>query len=60
MVLGLLVDVPELRVPVRVLVSLQRLGVALQAEAVLAQQAAGHGRRHRMPPPGQLARQVPQ
>ena len=60
MVLGLLVDVPELRVPVRVLVPLQRLGVALQAEAILAQQAADRRRRHRMPLPGQLASQMPQ
>ena len=60
MVLGLLVDVPELRIPVRVLVPLQRLGVALQAEAILAQQAADRGRRHRVPLPGQLAGQVPQ
>ena len=59
-VLGLLVDVPELRIPVRMLVPLQRLGVALQAEAILPQQAADRGRRHRMPLPGQLAGQVPQ
>jgi hypothetical protein len=54
------VDVPELRAPVRVPTSLQRLGVALQAEAIAAQQAAHRGRRHPMPPPGQLAGQLPQ
>ena len=40
--------------------ALQGLGGALQAEALLAQQPADRGRRHRMPPPGQLCGEVPQ
>ena len=38
MLSGLLVEVPELGVPVRELVPLDRLGVALQAEALCMQQ----------------------
>jgi hypothetical protein len=42
--LDLLVDIAELGIPVRMLLALQRLGVGLQAEALLAQQPA-HRRR---------------
>ena len=48
-VLGLLVDVAELGVPVRVLLALDGLGVGLQAEALLAQQVADRVRADPVP-----------
>jgi hypothetical protein len=60
MVLGLLVDVPELRIPVRVLLTLQDLGSALPAEPVVPQQLAHRRRRYPVPLPGQLTGQMPQ
>ena len=57
--LDLLVDVPELRVPVRVLRSLDRLGVALQAEPLLAEQVSHGVRTDPVALAGQLRRQVP-
>jgi hypothetical protein len=53
-VLDLLVEVAELGVPVGVLGAFQRGGVGLQAEAVLSQQLADRGRRHRMSLAGEL------
>ena len=57
---GLLADVPELRIPVRMLFPLQDLGVALQAEPVVPQQPAHRGRRRPVPLPAQLTSQMPQ
>ena len=58
--LRLRVEVAELGVPVRVLLALDRLGVALQAVPQLTGQQGGHGRgRHLMSPPGQRLGQVP-
>jgi hypothetical protein len=54
----LLVDVPELGVPVRVPLALEGLGVALQAEAFGSQQVAHRVRGDLVAPAGQLARQV--
>jgi hypothetical protein len=56
----LLTDVTELRVPVRVLGSLERLGGALQAETRLAQQPAHRRRRYPVSLPGQLLSEMPQ
>ena len=58
--LDLLVDIAELRVPVRVLIAFQGLGSAPQAEPVFLEQSAHRGRGHAMPLPGQLVGQVPQ
>jgi hypothetical protein len=58
--LDLLVDVGELRIAVGMLPALQRLGRALQTEAVLPQQPAHRRRRHRMALLGQLGRQMTQ
>ena len=55
--LDLLVDVTELRVPVRVLRSLDRLGVALQAESLLPQQVSHGIGTDPVALAGQLARQ---
>ena len=55
----LLVDVAELRVPVRALLPLQGLGVALQAEPLPAQQIPHRVRAHPVPLAGQLRRQRP-
>ncbi len=57
MLLDLLVDIAELRVPPWVLLAFQGLGLALQAESVLTQQPPDRGWRYPMPPPGQLLRQ---
>jgi hypothetical protein len=57
---GLLADVPELRITVRMLFPLQDLGVALQAEPVIPQHPAHRGRRHPVPLPAQLTGQMPQ
>src|SRR6266496_3343333 len=54
----LLVDEPELPIPVRVLLSLHRLGVALQAVAIFFQQPPHRVRRHRMPRRCQLTSQL--
>jgi hypothetical protein len=56
----LLIDVPELRVPVRVLSSLEGLGRALQAETRLPQQPAHRRCRYPVPLPGQLSSEMPQ
>lgn len=56
----LLVDVAELRVPVRMLITFQGLGCALQAEPVFLQQPPYRGRGHTMPLPGQFGGQPPQ
>src|SRR5205814_10214416 len=56
MAFDLLIDVAELRVPVRDLVPLDRLGVALQAEALLPQQVGHRVRAHAVTLPAQLAR----
>ena len=56
---GLLVDVPELRVPVRVLLALDGLGVALQAEPLLVQQVTDRVRADLVALAGQLGRQRP-
>src|ERR1019366_6825314 len=56
---GLLADMAELRVPVRVLAALGGPGVALQAEVLLAQKP-GHGRRRRpVPGPAKLGHPSP-
>ena len=60
MCLGLLVDVPELRIPVRMLFPLQGLGVGLQAKPALSQQPAHRRRGDRMPLTGQFLGQIPQ
>ena len=52
------VDVPELCIPVRVLLSLDGLGVALQAVAGLLQQPGHRHRGHRVPARGQLTCQM--
>ncbi len=52
------VDVAELRVPVGVLAPFERLGIALQAEALLLQQHRHRRRRHLVPGRGQRIRQV--
>ena len=52
-------DVTELPVPVRVLLPLDRLGVALQAVAQLCGQQPGHAvMRHPMPLPAQLTSEI--
>ena len=56
----LLVDIPELGIPVRVLPAFQRLGVGLEAEPMLAQEPPHRGRRYPMALPGQFPRQVAQ
>src|SRR5262249_41616207 len=53
----LLIEVAELRIPVRDLAALDGLGVALQAEALLPQQARHRVRAGPVTLPGQLARQ---
>jgi hypothetical protein len=53
------VEVAKLRVAVRVLGALDRLGVALQAEALLAQQVTDGVGGHPVPGPGQLLGQQP-
>ena len=58
MLAGLLADVTELSVPVRMLLSLDGLGVALQAEPLLAEQGADRALRDLMPLAGELVRQV--
>lgn len=60
MVLDLVVDVPELRVPVGVLSALKGLGIGLQTETVLPQQPAHGRRRGGMALPRQLPGQRPQ
>jgi hypothetical protein len=55
-----LVEVTELRVPVRDLVALDGLGVALQAEAFLPQQVSHRVGAGAATLPGELARQRPQ
>jgi hypothetical protein len=60
MVLDLLVEVAKLGIPIGVLRAFQRLGVGLEAEAMLPQQLADRGRRHRMSLAGELIGQVPQ
>ncbi len=54
----LLVEVVELCVPVGVLLAFQRLGIALQAEALLAQQVAHRVRGDPVALPGQLLGQL--
>jgi hypothetical protein len=54
MVLDLLVEVAKLGIPVGVLGAFERLGVGLEAEAMLPQQLADRGRRHRMSLAGEL------
>ena len=56
----LLVEVTELGVPVRDLVALDGLGVALQAEALLPQQVSHRIGAGAVTLPGELARQCPQ
>jgi hypothetical protein len=51
------VDIAELRIPVRVLRAFEHLGVALQTETVLTQQGADRRSRYPMSGPGQLAGQ---
>jgi hypothetical protein len=58
MLLDLLVYIPELRVPVRVPLAFEGLGVALQAEALGPQQVTDGVGADRVAPAGQLARQV--
>jgi hypothetical protein len=58
MVLDLLVDVPELGIPVRVPPAFEGLGVALQAEPLLAEQVPDRIRAGLMALAGQLGRQV--
>src|SRR5262249_58087977 len=53
----LLIEVAELRIPVRDLAALDGLGVALQAEALLPQQVRHRVRAGPVTPPGQFARQ---
>jgi hypothetical protein len=60
MLAGLTIDVTELRVPVRVLSSLKRLGSALQAETRLPQQPAHRRGRYPVSLPGQLTGEMPQ
>ena len=60
MLFDLLVDIAELRIPVRMLITFQGLGGALQAEPVLLQQPPYRGRGHTMPLSGQLGGQAPQ
>ncbi len=55
----LLADIPELRVPVRVLAALDGLGVALQTEPLLPEQVTDGVRRDLMALAGQLGRQLP-
>jgi hypothetical protein len=57
--LGVVVEVSELRIPVRVLGALDRLGVALQAETLLSQQVTDGVGRDLVPGPGQLLGQRP-
>jgi hypothetical protein len=57
--LDLLVDVTELRVPVRVPLALDRLGVALKAEPLGPQQVTHGVGADPVPLAGQLARQRP-
>ena len=57
--LDLLVDVPELRVPVRVPLALDRLGVALQAEPLGPQQVTDGVGADPVALAGQLGRQEP-
>ena len=57
--LDLLVDVPELRVPVRVPLALDRLGVALQAEPLGPQQITNGVGADPVALAGQLGRQEP-
>ena len=59
-VFDLLVDIPELRIPVGMLGALQGLGIGLQAEASPAQQPSHRRSRDPMPLPGQLPGQAPQ
>jgi len=59
-VLDLLVDIPELGIPVGVLGALQGLDVGLQAEPFPPQQSAHRRGGDRVPLPGQLLGQVPQ
>jgi hypothetical protein len=56
----LLVEIAELRIPVRDLVSLDGLGVALQAEALLPQQVSHRVSAGAVALPGELGRQRPQ
>jgi hypothetical protein len=60
MVFDLLVDVPELRIPVRVLAAFEGLGVALQAEALFMQQIRDRISRDPVPLAGELRSQHPQ
>lgn len=57
--LGLLVDIAELRIPVGMLCTFNGLGVALQAEALLAQQDGDRVRRDPVALPGQIFGQLP-
>ena len=54
----LVMDVAELRISIRVLGSLQRLGVRLQAEARRPKQPAHRGGGHRVPLLGKLFGQM--
>jgi hypothetical protein len=54
---GLRVDVPKLRIPVRVLRTFEDLDVGLQAETVVPQQIPDQWSRYPMPGRGQLARE---
>lgn len=56
---GLLVDVAELGVAVRVLPALEGLDAGLQAEALLTQQVPDRVRAHPVPLTGELGRQDP-
>jgi hypothetical protein len=58
MTLNLIIDVPELCIPVRVLRALQDLDVALQRETLGVQQVRHGARRHRPTGSGQLRGQV--
>ncbi len=55
---GLLVEIAELGIPVRMLASLDGLGVGLQAEAFLPQQVGNGVRTDFVPGPGQFPREV--
>jgi hypothetical protein len=56
---GLLVEVPELPVAVRMLLALQGFRVALQAEPVFPQQISDDVSGNRMPLAGQFRSKVP-
>jgi hypothetical protein len=56
---GLLVDVAELGVTVRVLPALDGLGAGLRAEALLTQQAGDRVRAHPVPLAGERGREAP-